>query len=71
MTTETEAPEAPETFPMELTEFCLQLSRKDRRVSRIGAFHARMQRQGLKVATEAFWMDEYQKWGEKLTPRHH
>lgn len=51
----------PDRFPMELDEFCCQLSRTDKRVALIGAFHFAMKRRGLKVADEATWQAEFQK----------
>lgn len=48
-------------FPMDLDEFCTRLSIKERRVALIGAFHARMKRQGMTMATQDDWMTQYRK----------
>ena len=41
------------SIPLSLTEFCRRLSRKDKRIELIGAFHFDMTRRGLTWAHEA------------------
>lgn len=58
--TPVEAPTAPDSFPVTLSEFCTGASGQDRRVELIGAFEAQMKRQGLIKARPEVFAAEYQ-----------
>jgi hypothetical protein len=53
------AASSPDSFDLTLQEFCIRLSRKDKRVEMIGAFHATEKKAGRQKDSESNFQSRF------------